>query len=319
MSTAIAYLGPARARPNLEVRGDTLVDRIILEDNHARGVMLADGSAITADVVVLAAGAILTPAILQRSGIGPRQLLEHIGVDPLVDLPVGENLFDHASVPLLAVPKDGVWSPDQFSMQVGARFSTSIQPGSFDAQLTMFSYLNARTTGDARGLAGDGTSGLENVAGVAAMLHKPRATGNVRITATDPTVLPEVDPNYLGHATDVRVMREIVRRGWGVLRSQPLRILLEEPLSLTDEIVADDGSLDEKIEEMVAAVYHFSGSCKMASPSRAGVVDQSGAVYGVGGVRVVDASVVPTSPASNMMLPTIMTAERLSARAREQL
>jgi choline dehydrogenase len=204
-------------------------------------------------------------------------------------------------------------------MQAGARFSTSLQPDSFDAQLTMFSYLNARTTGDARGLAGDGTSGLENVAGVAAMLHKPRATGYARITSADPTVLPDVDPNYLGHPTDVSVMREIVRRGWDVLRSQPLRVLLEEPLSLTDEIVSDDDSLDEKIEEMVAAVYHFNGSCKMASASRGGVVNQSGVVYGVEGVRVVDASVVPTSPASNMMLPTIMTAERLSARAHAQL
>jgi choline dehydrogenase len=317
ISTAIAYLAPARNRANLTVRGDALVSRVLFTDSDVYGVELADGQVIEASEVVLAGGAILTPAILQRSGVGPSALLEGLGIDVVADLPVGENLFDHVSVPLLARPVEGVWDPDQFSMQTAVRTSTSIQPGTFDAQLTMFSYLNARTTGDgARGLAGEGAADVENVSGIGTMLHKPRATGWVKVVSTDPADLPHVDPNYLGHPTDVAVMREIVRMGWKLLRSEPLAGLLGDPLRLDDATVADDEALDQAIQGMVAAVYHFNGTAKMASRDLGGVVDQSGRVYGVKGLRVADASVIPTSPGSNTMLPTIMVAESISERIR---
>lgn len=319
ISTAIAYLAPARHRANLTVRGDALVSRVLFNGSDVYGVELADGEVIEASEVVLAGGAILTPAVLQRSGVGPRALLEGLGIDVIADLPVGENLFDHVSVPLLARPVDGAWDPDQFSMQTAVRTSTSIQPGTFDAQLTMFSYLNARTTGDGtRGLAGEGANDVENVSGIGTMLHKPRATGRVEIVSTDAADLPHVDPNYLGHPTDVAVMREIVRMGWKLLRSEPLAGLLGEPLRLDDETIADDEALDAAIQGMVAAVYHFNGTAKMASREHDGVVDQSGRVYGINGLRVADASVIPTSPGSNTMLPTIMVAERISERIKDE-
>jgi choline dehydrogenase len=320
ISTAAAYLNPVRHRDNLTVRGDTLVARVTFDGLAVSGVELEDGTIIAAGEVVVSSGAILSPALLQRSGVGPSTLLDELGIPVIVDLPVGENLFDHVSVPLLASPREGVWSPDQFSMQTAARLSTSLQPGTFDAQLTMFSYLNARTTGDGtRGLAGEGATGLENVAGIGTMLHKPRATGTVRIVSSDPSVLPAVDPNYLGHPMDVAVMREIVRKGWEVLTSEPLASLLGEPLSMDEETINDDEALDAAIENMVAAVYHFNGTCKMASREYDGVVDESGRVYGVSGLRVADASVIPTSPGSNTMLPTIMVAERIAERALEEV
>ena len=92
--------------------------------------------------------ALITPALLQRSGVGPSGLLDDLGIAVVSDLPVGDNLADHCVVPLLAEPREGAWRKEHFSLQAAWRFSTAAQPGSLDAQLLMFSYLNVRTTGE---------------------------------------------------------------------------------------------------------------------------------------------------------------------------
>lgn len=317
ISTAIAYLNPVRHRENLTVRGEVLVSRVLFDGTRATGVELANGTTITASEVVLSAGAIVTPALLQRSGVGPAGLLAAMDVQLISDLPVGENLADHSCVPLMAPPREGSWTPDDASLQAVWRFSSSLQPESLDAQLTMFSYLNVRTTGEgARGMAGAGNEGLDNVAGVGCVINKPRSTGVVQITSTDPTVLPFVDPRYLTDPIDLAVMREIVRRGWKVLTAAPLAGMLEEPLGMDADTVADDDALDAAIHRTIASGYHFTGTCKMAPVDNGGVVDQNGLVYGCEGLRVIDASVLPTIPAANPMLPIVMVAERLAALAR---
>jgi choline dehydrogenase len=182
----------------------------------------------------------------------------------------------------------------------------------------MFSYLNVRTTGESgRGMAGSGAKGLENVGGVGCVINKPRSTGWVRITSNDARELPHVEPNYLSETIDRIVMREIVKRGWDVLTSEPLASMLETPLGIDAKTVADDVALDESIMRMVASGYHFTSSCKMGARDKAGVVDQTGLVYGCKGLRIIDASVLPTIPAANPMLPIVMVAERLAAAAKE--
>ena len=317
LSTAASHLDAARGRPNLTIRAETVVNRIVLQGTVVTGVELVGGEVIDAGEVVLTAGAIITPAILQRSGIGPADLLDSLGIPVVSDLPVGSNLGDHFSVPLLAPPREGSWHLDDFSLQTVLRASTSVQPGSLDAQLTMFSYLNVRTTAEGtRGLAGEGSVGLENVAGMGCVLNKPRSVGTVRIVSTDAADLPAVNPNYLGEQIDRDAIREIVRLGWSVLTSEPLASMLLEPIGLDAETVADDAALDAAIENKTASGYHFTGACLMAAPDRGGVVDQHGSVHGISGLRVADASVVPTTPAANSMLTTIMTAERIAAFAR---
>lgn len=317
MSTATTHLEPARGRTNLTVRGDVMVERIAFEGAGATGVVLDDGTVAEADEVIVCAGAIQSPALLQRSGVGPAGLLEDLGIAVICDLRVGDNLGDHFAVPLLAPPREGAWSPDDFSLQAALRTSTSVQPGSLDAQLTMFSYLNVSTTGDgARGLAGKDAAGLDHVAGVGCVLNKPRAKGTVRITSTDPAVLPVVRPNYLGEQVDRDAIREIVRLGWQVLTSEPLASMLHEPVALTAAIVDSDTALDAAIEDMTASGYHFTGTCQMAPRDIGGVVDEWGRVHGCTGLRVADASIIPVTPAANTMLPTVMTAERVAAAAR---
>lgn len=328
ISMATAYLDPARGRRNLAIQANALAKRILFvpDTTTAEGVEMADGTIYHGKRIVLCAGAVLTPAILQRSGVGPATHLRSLGIPLVMDLPVGDNLGDHFAVPLLAVPKPEACSEDDFALQAGLRTSSALQPGSMDLQLTFFSYLHpgnpdpteaSKSSGSRRSLAGGGGGlppGAKRLAGIACVLNKPRSVGLVRIlSAHDATVLPSVDPRNLSHPMDRVVARELVRLGWRVMRSEPLRRLLGPPLGFTDEMVADDRTLDEAVARNNASAYHFVGSCKMATREKGGVVDESGRVYGLEGVWVADASIIPVVPAANSMLPTIMVAERIAA------
>lgn len=315
LSTAATYLDPARGRSNLTVVASSLVTRVIFDGDRAIGVETTDGELIRAkEEVVLTSGAIMTPAILQRSGVGPSELLASLGISLVEDLPVGENLGDHFAVPIMAPPVEGAWSSNDYSLQAVLRASTSVQPGSLDCQLTMFSYLNLRTTGDGvRGLGGEGANGVENVAGIGCVLNKPRSVGTVRVSSIHAAQLPIVSPNYLDKQIDRDAIREIVRLGWAVITAEPLAGMLGTPLGLDQGTVDSDDRLDAVIKVKTASGYHLSGSCRMAPVPRGGVVDQSGAVHRVRGLRIADASVIPTTPAANTMLTTIMVAERIAA------
>lgn len=314
VSTAESHLAPARSRPNLTVRGRSLVARVVFDGTRAAGVELADGSFIGASEIVVSSGAIQSPALLQRSGIGPAALLAEHSVVQIADLPVGDNLGDHFNIPLMAQPKPGVWQPGQYGLQAVLRMSTTVQPGSLDGQLTTFTYLSTKSTGKGnRGLAGEGTEEIDYVGGMGCVLNKPRSLGRVRILSTDPAVLPDVDPNYLDRQIDRDAIREIVRLGWQVFTTAPMADLFNAPLGIDAEIIADDARLDAVIASKTASGYHFTGTCLMAAPEQGGVVDQQGLVYGVTGLRVADASIVPTTPAANSQLTTMMVAERIAA------
>jgi len=242
-----------------------------------------------------------------------------LGVPSRADLPgVGENLYDHFSLPLLARPREGTWEETDFSLQTVLRTSSSLQPGILDLQLLMFAYLNVRSTGadKAKGIAGPVTGGLEHVAGIGCVLNKPHSTGTVRARSLDPSELPLVAPNHLDHPTDRDATRELVRMGWELIRRPELSAVLEDPI-INDETIADDSALDAWIADTAASVYHFTGSCRMGrSDDPDAVVDEHGLVHGVERLRVADASVIPLSPAANTMLPTYMVAERIAAAAR---
>jgi choline dehydrogenase len=321
ISMANAYIDPVRhTRKNLTIRGESIVDRVLLSGKKVTGVLLADGTKLHAKRVVLCGGAILTPTILQRSGVGPKALLSKLGIPVVADLPAGENLGDHFAVPLLAPPKPGAWDPSDFSLQAALRKSSKIQPGTVDMQLTYFTYLNpgkpnpdAPAAKGSRSLAGKGLpEGVESLAGIGCVLNKPRSVGTVYITSKDANVLPAVDPKNLSHPTDRLVARELLRLGWSVLTSAPLASLLGTPLVFNEAIMAHDAKLDDAIAANNSSAYHFAGTCKMAPLSKGGVVDQSGRVWGLEGLVVGDASVMPVVPAANTMLPTIMTAERIA-------
>lgn len=293
ISLANTFIDPVRDRLTI-LRGH--VNRVILDGTRAIGVEV-DGQRVYAGEVVVCAGAIFSPAILQRSGIGPQKELERLGIETMVDLPVGENLSDHPCIPLMARPRDGAYNVGDYSLQCTARWSSELRPGCIDLQLVCFSYLFGE------GIAGNVAG---HVAGVGCNVNKPESTGYV--------LADEVRPNYLQTPFDRALAREVVRRGFEVVTSMQT---LEPPIGIDEEVVASDERLDEYIREHVTSTYHFCGTCRMASRDKGGVVDQSGRVYGVECLRVADASVIPTVPASNTMWTTAMFAERIGTSIRD--
>ena len=155
MSTLLSYVGPARGRRNLTMRGNCLVDRLVLDGDRVRGLRLADGSTEEADCITLCAGAIGSPAILMRSGIGPKRDLAALGIKSTIDLPgVGARLWDHAAVPIRLVPHDGecVIGRDPRMQIMGALHGARLAAGGRHAAGDDLASRSARSAGaDGRG------------------------------------------------------------------------------------------------------------------------------------------------------------------------
>lgn len=313
VSAADTFIGPARLFPNLTILADSLVDRVLFQDRKAVTVVLASGRKIHAThEIILCAGAVFSPAILQRSGIGPTELLQRHGVAPLVELPVGLNFSDHPCIPLVARPRPGAYTDTDYSLQMQARWSSSLNPGALDLQMVCFSYLFARSADPSmqpqRNLGGPETG---HVAGIGCNINKPTSLGTVEIRSRDPNQMPIVRPNYLSTPHDRALAREVVRTAYAVLTSRAMQTVLTAPLGITSQVIADDIMLDGYIQAQYSTTYHFCSSCRMASREKGGVVDQSGRVYDVNGLRVADASVLPTVPAANTMASSMLVGERV--------
>ena len=318
ISAANTFIDPIRRWENFTVRPESQVDRVTFTGTRATGVLLTDGKHISAShEVIVSAGGIFSPALLQRSGIGPADLLRTHNIDTLVDLPVGLNLSDHLCIPIVAKPRKGAYNQDDYSLQMQARWSSTLHPGGIDLQIICFSYLYAQAPDPrvhSRGLAGTASG---HVAGIGCNLNKPTSLGVVSIQSTSPEVAPSVVPNYLETSHDRQATREVVRKAYKVMTSPAMQTVVEQPIGLDDKVIASDDRLDQYIQGQCSTTYHFCSSCRMASREKGGVVDQSGRVYGVQGLRVCDASIIPTVPACNTMWPTMMFAERIGRSIRD--
>lgn len=316
ISAANTFIDPIRDWPNFTILPSSQVDKVLFSNARACGVHLTSGQAVHASQeVIVCAGAIFSPAILQRSGIGPSRLLEALQIELVSDLPVGQNLSDHPCIPVVSRPRGGSYQEGDYSLQMQARWSSSQRPGAIDLQMVCFSYLFVPPAAHgARSLAGTATG---HVAGVGCNVNKPTSTGSVAIRSKNAIEYPVVTPNYLQTDHDRRAAREAVRRAYRVMTTRAMQSVLEKPLTLIRRTVEEDDALDDWILTQLSSTYHFCGSCRMAAPRKGGVVDQSGRVYGVLGLRVADASVIPTVPASNTMWTTMMFAERIGRSVRD--
>jgi choline dehydrogenase len=287
MSTALTYLEPARARPNLNVRAHALVDRVVVRDGRARGVHLADGETLDADEVVVSAGAYNSPSILLRSGIGPAGDLRALGVDVVADLPVGANLLEH---PLVSVDYHSNAAPgtDWFQTAITCR-SDHAGTDPFDLHLLPGGPVE--------------TAPGEFVFIVLVGLMRPQSRGMVSLRTLDPAAPPRIVLGGLREPEDLARMVEGVERARELIRTAPLSRLISG-----EELRPGLGELEVAVLREVGVYHHASGTCAMGS-----VVDNEGRVLGVDGLRVVDASIMPTIPAANTNVPTIMLAERIAA------
>ena len=303
-STLVTYIAAARPRPNFTLRADALVDQVILEGTRATGVRLAGGAEIRAGLVVLAAGAYNTPALLQRSGIGGREALEAAGVECRHQLAgVGQNLMDHP-VTLVTLLTDYVPDPAVLRFPVALKLRSDGGSGLDDLKLSYF-------PGDAFNMPG--------LTGLFLEVNDTRTRGSVAITSADPAAAPAIRHRFLAEEHDIRLMQAGVRHAAelaGVMaRSGPCELLLPDQATVDDET-----QLREHCLQFHGTGYHPAGTCRMGDAAdAAAVVDPRLRVRGLEGLFIADASVMPALPRCNINLPTLMIGERAAELVREAL
>jgi choline dehydrogenase len=283
-NAAFAYLDPARERDNLTVLGDTLVDSVLLDGDRAVGVVTADGE-LRADVVVLAAGAYGSPGILLRSGVGPER-----------GLPVGEGLCDHVGV---GFGFDGT----ELLQSESAEFERS-RP-LFMAQVTvaLSSSVCAEGVSDLfffPGIDPPGDHGYEVSVAVFAM--KPASRGSVRLNSRDPREPLAIDHGFLADERDTEVLVEGVEMVRRLTGSDPISGYAGRETRPGPEVDALT-----HVRATARGFFHPVATCAIGR-----VVDGDGRVYGLEGLYVADASVMPTIPRANTNLSTLALAERLA-------
>ncbi|MFP5068872.1 mycofactocin system GMC family oxidoreductase MftG [Pseudonocardia nantongensis] len=298
VSAATAYLPPpwGRAEPPLHpltVHGGHPVEELLLDRGRVRGVRTADGSVLHAAETVVAAGAVGTPALLQRSGIGPEDTLRAAGVAVRRELPgVGRGWSDHPSVylPLRAALPDP--HPDAVAAQAALHLDSGTDPAG-DLEVLLF----------ARPFAPGGP------AHVMCAVQRPDSRGLLAITSPDPAAPPRLDFRYLRSTSDRHRMRAAVRVAAEILRAAGW-----------DRAGADDGGpqgwelgndtrLDEWLYTRLTTSVHLSGSAAMGNGPDA-VVDPELRVHGLTGLRVADTSVLPSVPRRGPAATAVMIGER---------
>jgi choline dehydrogenase len=326
-STAMAYLEPARDRPNLTVRTGALVERVVVEGGRAVGVTYQHGPGTRTTYVdaevVLSGGAVNSPQLLMLSGIGPGAHLREVGIEVLVDLPgVGQNLHDHPAAPLVFRTRDISDLMDHNNLLQFARAkATGTGPlvsnigegGGFwrtrDDLVAPDLQVHVAPTGFYDNGLHEATS--RNVTVAPTLVHV-QSRGTLRLRSADPRWHPDIDPGYYDDPVDLDAMVAGVRRLLETVATGPLAEHVAGPGLPTMQGWGDDPT-DAQVETHLRAytqtLYHPVGTCAMGGDERA-VVDPQLRVRGVEGLRVADASVMPMVPRGNTNAPSVMVGER---------
>ncbi|MGV9269018.1 GMC family oxidoreductase [Kitasatospora sp. NPDC003701] len=301
-SAALTHLKPALDRPNLQLRADTEVHSVLVEDGRAVGVRLGSGEELRARQVVLCAGSYSSPAILQRSGIGPADHLRELGITVVRDLPgVGSGLVEHPAYRTVFAVRPGDHPDQQWRTMLSLRST----PDAPDVDL----HIQARSALPTASRKAHPT-GYDMVLLVG--LLQPRSAGSVRLASPDLADLPVIDLGFYRDRQDARAVADGVRTIRRLAQSPALAELFAEELR-PGPAVADD-ELEDAVRAFPAIYNHPVGSCRMGPADRPGaVVDEQCRVHGVDGLLVVDASVMPVSPRATTHLPVLMLAERATA------
>ena len=339
-STAVAYLRAARRRPNLAIETNALVSRVLFDGLRASGVeYVRHGEKRVARAraeVVLCAGAVQSPQLLELSGVGNPAVLQAAGVPVIAHLSaVGENMIDHLQVrctyeTTLPITINDVMRSFRYRMQAGLQYlatrkgllagtsstahaitRTAVADGRPDVMIRIYHISGADRYSRSAGGGIDPYSGF-SLGGF--KLH-PRSRGSIHIHSGDPAVHPRIEPNYLSDASDAVTaiaMLRLIRRVAQQPALRPMIVAEHRP----GPVVTDDDGLLDYIRRSGQTAWHTVGTCRMGALGDA-VVDSRLRVHGVQGLRVVDASVMPTIVSSNTNAPVIMIAERAADMIRQ--
>lgn len=355
VSAAIGYLdAETRSRSNLTIMADTEVARLLFDGTRCIGIELGDGSAarqFLAREVVLSAGALNSPALLLRSGIGPAAQLRSLGIPVVLDLPVGKHLMEHPAIALASFirPAARINGHTRRHIMVGWRYSSGIGGA---PQGDMFVSGVTKTSWHAVG---------ERIGTMLAYVNKPYSdAGSVTLASPDWRVRPRVEFNMLADPRDMDRLVDAFRRMAAVqataamqavtddafpasysekvrqvamlsprnkLLTDVLATLLDGPAPLRHllmrkvvaggpslaELLADETALRQFVRRACVGVWHPGCSCRMGADGDAtAVTDAAGRVRGAQGLRVVDASIMPSLPRANINFPTMMMAEKIA-------
>jgi choline dehydrogenase len=329
-STSTAYLRPARKRPNLAVEVNAQATRVVLDGARATGVEYRQGGELKVAQarreVLLAAGALQSPQLLQLSGIGPGPLLQKFGIPVVVDLPgVGYNLQDHLQLRLIYQCRKPITTNDDLNswwrsakiglqwilfksgplaigINQGGMFATVLPESRTPDVQFHFATLSAE-------MAGAKVHPFSGFTFSVCQL-RPTSRGRVQIASPDPLAAPAMHANYLATELDRRCAVagvKLARRLAGTNAMQPYVKAEYRP----GPAATTDDDLLEFCRQWGATIFHPVGTCKMGSDSQS-VVDARLRVHGVGGLRVVDCSMMPTIPSGNTAAPVVMVAEKAS-------
>ncbi|MFI5952683.1 mycofactocin system GMC family oxidoreductase MftG [Cryptosporangium sp. NPDC051539] len=307
VNTAISHLLPVLHRPNLTVRGNAPVSRVVIENGRAVGV-LAGGDLVRADEVVLSAGSVKSPHLLMLSGIGAADDLRAVGLDVVADVPgVGRDFSDHPDVYVgFTAKRDLPFDPETLTAQVALNLDSGADPAG-DLELLLFviplSVMSVRRV--ARQVIHRGDLNLM------VALQRPESRGHLRLLSADPGAGPELHYRYLTTANDRARLRGGVRTAVELLTSGPLEPWVGSLTAPDARALEDDAALDRWVRRNLNSNFHLSGSARMGPDSDPGaVVDQSLRVRGVSGLRVVDTSVWPVVPRRGANASAVLLGER---------
>ena len=311
VSTNDAYLEPSRGRAGLHIQGDTVVDRVLFEGRRAVGVRAIVGGQVAeyrAAEIVVSAGAIHSPAILMRSGVGPAGELRELGIEVVADLPVGFSFQDHAGIMAtlgFEAPYDPATAPKRHG-HLCIRLTTGVGDETNDGFIAA---TNALGLGVPMG-------------GIIGWVNRVTSVGRVRLTSTDPTVDPMVDINMLDTDDDMQRARIIYEHMQAIVAAPAFQkaasvIGLGTVAPLPPDTVLAGADFDQWALANAIDTQHACGSCRMGDPNdRTVVVDPEARVLGIDGLRVADASVFPWVTRANTNLTAILVGEKIAETMR---
>ncbi|WP_370600310.1 choline dehydrogenase [Pseudomonas nitroreducens] len=334
-STARGYLDQARERPNLTIVTHALTDRILFSGKRAVGATYLHGNDNTLKEVrarrevLVCSGAIASPQLLQRSGVGPAALLRDLGIDVVHDLPgVGQNLQDHLEMYLQYACKQPVslypalqwWNQPQIGAEwmflgTGLGASNQFEAGGFIRTRPEFEWPNIQYHFLPVAINYNGSNAVKEhgfQAHVGSMRSPSR--GRINVVSRDPRKHPSILFNYMSTEQDWQEFRDGIRLTREIMNQPALDPFRGRELSPGLD-KKSDAELDAFVREHAETAFHPSCSCKMGEDDMA-VVDGQGRVHGMQGLRVVDASIMPLIITGNLNATTIMMAEKIADKIR---
>jgi len=338
-SAAVAYLNPVKSRENLEIITHAQVDKVVISEGRATGVVYSDRSGNQKTVtarkdIILSGGSINTPQILMLSGIGEAPQLAENGIDVVKDLPgVGKNLKDHLQARLVYKCNEPTLNDEVSSLYGQARIGLKYLmfrsgPMTMAASLAT-GFMKTRpevATPDIQfhvqplsaenpGKGADKFSAFT----MSVCQLRPESKGEIRLRGNNPREYPKIIPNYLSTETDCQTIVEGVKIARKIARHAPLTSKISEEYRPNDSLEMDDyeGTLDWA-RNNTASIYHPTGTCKMGTGKDA-VVDARLKVHGIEGLRVADCSIMPEIVSGNTNAPAIMIGEKASDLVLEDL